>query len=446
MGDLIKPKKLHAHTSTVTTKTTRKLVAHPTVIVGMQWGDEGKGKIIDAIASDFDYVVRWNGGNNAGHTVVVDGKKYPLSLIPSGVLQKKKLLIAQGVVITPKVLLDEIDMLSSNGFKPNLAIDPRCHIVMPYHKLMDKATEMWKGKAATGSLHLGIGYCYEDRNNRAGVRMEDLIRPAVLKEKVARILPLKLAIIEKAYGMKAELSLKQILDEYEPYGRKLKKYLGDVSSLVSAEYAKKSFLFEQAHGTMLDPVFGTYPYTVAPPTIASAVFPGVGIAPRTINVIGVVKAYTTRVGNGPFPTELFDAKCERIRARGGEFGTVSKRPRRCGWLDLPLLRYAVRLNGCTGIALTKLDVLSELPEISVCVAYTYKGKKLREFPSEMNMLPECKPVYKVFKGWGQDIGELRNLESFPKAARDYVLFIEKELGVRISYISVGPERRALLCR
>lgn len=453
MGEIFsKPQRLRVNKTTVRQKSTRNLVSHPTVIVGMQWGDEGKGKIIDAIAADYDYVVRWNGGNNAGHTVVVEGKKFPLSLVPSGVIQKKKLLIAQGVVITPKVLLDEITMLTSNGFSPELTIDPRCHVVMPYHKLLDKATELWKGKSATGSLHLGIGYCYEDRNNRAGIRMEDLVRPEVFKEKVARILPLKKAIIEKVYGMNADITLKQILEEYVPYGRKLKRYLGDVSSLVEKEYAEKSFLFEQAHGTMLDPVFGTYPYTVAPPTIASAVFPGVGIAPRALHVIGVVKAYTTRVGNGPFPTELFDAVGEGIRARGGEFGTVSKRPRRCGWLDLPLLRYAVRLNGCTGIALTKLDVLSDLSEISVCVAYTYKGKILREFPSEINMLPDCKPIYKVFKGWGQDlpadrqdIGEVREFNKLPKAARDYVSFIEKELGVRISYISVGPERGALIC-
>ena len=236
-------------------------------IVGLQWGDEGKGKIVDALASSFDYVVRWNGGNNAGHTVVVNGTKFPLSLVPSGVLQKKKLLIAQGVVINPKVLLAEIAMLEGAGYPVDLMIDPRCHIVMPYHQMLDKATEAWKGKNATGSLHLGIGYCYEDRNNRAGIRLEFLMRSKVLHEKLLQIVPLKKAIIEKVYGLKTEFSVNKIFDEYISYGKKLKKYMGDVSTLVSNKMATHRFLFEQAHGTMLDTVFGTYPYTVAPPTI-----------------------------------------------------------------------------------------------------------------------------------------------------------------------------------
>src|SRR3989344_3029647 len=335
------------------------------IVVGLQWGDEGKGKIIDAIAQSFDYVVRWNGGNNAGHTVVVDGKRFALSLVPSGVLQKKKLLIAQGVVINPKILLAEIEMLMKAGYRVNLMIDPRCHIVMPYHSAMDAANEAWKGKDATGSLHLGIGYCYEDRNNRAGIRLEYLIRPEVLKAKLENIVPLKKAIIEKAYGVKTDFTVQSIVAEYIPYGKKLQKYIGDVSTLVTRKLVSPSFLFEQAHGMMLDPVFGTYPFTVAPPTISSAVFPSVGIAARTLPVIGVVKAYSTRVGNGPFPTELLDATGDTIRKNGNEFGTVSKRPRRCGWLDIPVLRYAVRLNGVTSLAVTKLDVLTGIKELKV---------------------------------------------------------------------------------
>lgn len=415
-----------------------------TIVVGLQWGDEGKGKIIDAIAGSFDYVVRWNGGNNAGHTVVVDGRKYPLSLVPSGVLQKRKLLIAQGVVINPKVLLAEIAMLESAGYRVNLTIDPRCHIVMPYHGAMDAASEAWKGKDATGSLHLGIGYCYEDRNNRAGIRLEFLSRPSVLKEKLEKILPLKRAIIEKAYGMKIDLDMKKILKEYILYGKKLQKYIGDVSFLVTRKLVTHSFLFEQAHGTMLDPVFGTYPFTVAPPTISSAVFPSVGIAAQKFNVLGVVKAYTTRVGNGPFPTELSDNTGDTIRKNGNEFGTVSKRPRRCGWLDIPILRYSVRLNGVTGLAITKLDVLTGINELKVCIGYRYHGKILQEFPPEISRLPDCMPIYKSMAGWSQNIEKVRHRKDFSKQTIEYLSFLEKQLGIPIDYISVGAERKALI--
>lgn len=414
------------------------------IVVGLQWGDEGKGKIIDAIAGSFDYVVRWNGGNNAGHTVVVDGKKFPLSLVPSGVLQKKKLLIAQGVVINPKVLLAEIAMLEQAGYRVDLMIDPRCHIVIPYHQAMDTANEIWKGKDATGSLRLGIGYCYEDRNNRAGIRLEFIVRPALLKEKLEKILPIKRAIIQKAYGAKTDFTIASIMTEYVAYGKKLQKYIGDVSSLVTRKLVTHSFLFEQAHGTMLDPVFGTYPFTVAPPTIASAVFPSVGIAAAKLPVIGVIKAYTTRVGNGPFPTELHDAMGDTIRQKGNEFGTVSKRPRRCGWLDIPMLRYAARLNGTTALAVTKLDVLSGLVALRICTGYRYQGKMVREFPAEISQLPDCKPVYASLPGWQEDISRITKWKHLPRQARDYLVYIEKQLALPIRYISIGAERKALI--
>lgn len=413
-------------------------------VVGLQWGDEGKGKIIDALAGGFDYVVRWNGGNNAGHTVVLDGNKYALSQVPSGVIQRKKLCISQGAVINPQVLLTEIDFLKSRGFPVDLAIDPRVHIVMPYHKLFDAANEKWKGKDATGSLHLGIGYCYEDRNNRVGIRLEDLIRPKLLKEKITKILPLKIAILNKAYGVATQVTVEKIVREYVKYGKQLKQYVVDVSGLVTEKIKTKKFLFEQAHGTMLDPVFGTYPYTVAPATIASAVFSMVGIPVQSLEVLGVVKAYTTRVGNGPFPTELHDKTGELIRSQGNEFGTVSKRPRRCGWLDLPQLRYAVRLNGCTSLAITKLDVLSALPKLKVCTHYLYRGKRLHEFVSEIAQLPDCKPVYKTFSGWKSDLHSLGELGLLPSAARSYINFIAKELDVEVRYVSVGAERNALI--
>lgn len=415
-----------------------------TIVVGLQWGDEGKGKIIDSLAASYEYVVRWNGGNNAGHTVVVDGKKYPLSLVPSGVLQRKKLLITQGVVINPAVLLKEIAMLEAAGYPVDLTIDPRTNIVMPYHQEQDRANELWKGKDATGSLHLGIGYCYEDRNNRSGIRLEFLVRPAVFRKKLKKILPLKRAIIEKAYGVPSNLNLETIARDYIAMGKNLKKYMGDVSSLVSSKLASHSFLFEQAHGTMLDPVFGTYPYTVAPPTIASAVFPSVGIGARQLDVLGVVKAYTTRVGNGPFPTELTDSVGERIRSAGSEFGTVSKRPRRCGWLDLPILRYAIRLNGVTALAITKLDVLSGIRALMVCTEYRIGRKKLKEFPSEISVLSKCQPVYKRMTGWTEPIGDMKKRSELPREAKAYLSFLEQQLRVPIRLLSVGAERTALI--
>lgn len=414
------------------------------IVVGLQWGDEGKGKVVDAIAPDFDAVLRWNGGNNAGHTIVLNGKKFPLSLVPSGALQKKKLLISQGVVIHPKVLIDEMAMLTKAGFLPDLTMDPRCHVVMPYHHLMDAATEYWKGKEATGSLQVGIGYCYEDRNNRAGIRMEDLVRPTILEEKVKKLLPLKLSVITKVFGMKATLTLSDIMSEYIPYGRELKRYLGDVSLFVASNWNRKRFLFEQAHGTMLDPVFGTYPYTVAPPTIASSVFPSVGIASASVDILGVVKAYTSRVGNGPFPTEQDNTFGHYMQTHGRERGTVSGRIRRCGWLDLPILRYAVRLNGCTGLALTKLDVLSGMSTLRVCVGYRCGKDVLKEFPSEINKLPQCRPMYKEREPWSEDLSLVQKQKDFPKAARLYIDYLEKELDCPIRYVSVGPERSAFL--
>lgn len=414
------------------------------IVVGLQWGDEGKGKIIDAISGRFDAVVRWNGGNNAGHTVEVSGRRYPLSLVPSGVLQRKKLYIAQGVVINPKVLIAEIAMLAAAGFNVDLTIDPRCHIVMPYHEAFDAANEAWKGKSATGSLHLGIGYCYEDRNNRVGIRLEDLIRPEVLAKKVRSILPLKLAILRKVYGTKISLSSDTIISEYTAYGKKLARYVGDVSKVVSRDIKNKRILFEQAHGTMLDGVFGTYPYTVAPPTISSAVFPSVGIPAYHVPVLGVVKAYTTRVGNGPFPTELSDIKGETLRENGREFGTVSKRPRRCGWLDLPLLAYSVRLNGVTKLAVTKLDVLSGFSEIQVCIGYRLGRRQLSEFPDQINNLPECRPVYETLPGWKESLRGCHTFSKLPKAAQHYIRFMVEKLGVVVQYVSVGPDRKELI--
>lgn len=421
-------------------------IKFPLVVVGAQWGDEGKGKVVDILSSRADYIVRYNGGNNAGHTVVYRGEKYKLSLVPSGALHKKRLFLAQGVVIDPKVLLKEIGFFEERGNHLKLTIDPRVNIVMPYHKLLDAATEAWKGKRATGSLHLGIGYCYEDKNNRAGVRFEDLIDPKLLKEKIETMTPLKKRYIEGVFGQKANLNPKEILKEYSTYGRKLKKYLGDVSSLIQKECTPrvqskgKKVLFEGAHGTFLDGIFGTFPFTTAVYTIAGGIFTYVGIAPQKVYSLGIVKAYTTRVGNGPFPTELANKIGDEVRTRGNEFGTVSKRPRRCGWLDLPLIKTATRFSGFNYIALTKLDVLSTLKTIKIGVGYTVGGRIIDQVPALTADFYRCKPIYKELKGWEKDISRARRVSDLPKEARVYLEFIEKYLKVPIKFIFVGPDR------
>lgn len=420
-------------------------IKFPLVIVGAQWGDEGKGKVVDVLAAKADIIVRFNGGNNAGHTVVVNGEKFTLSLIPSGVLQKKELYISQGVVIDPEVLLREIDFFTKKGFAPKLTLDPRVHIVMPYHKALDAATEAWKGKKATGSLKLGIGYCYEDKNNRFGIRVEDLIEPARLKEKLDMYLPLKILQITKVFGQKNTLKKEEIYKTYVAYGKKLKKYVGDVSLLTQeALDKKKKVMFEGAHGTLLDSVFGTYPYTVAINTMSGAIFPYVGIAPQAVDSVGIVKAYTTRVGNGPFPTELFNTTGEKIRAEGAEFGSVSKRPRRCGWLDIPMLRTATRLSGFTSLAITKMDVLSILPEIKICTHYKLGNNILKEIPAGMSDFAKCKPVYKILPGWKKPLTEIRDFAALPKEAKTYIKVIAQELGVPVRILSISPDRKGTI--
>ena len=416
-------------------------IKFPVVIVGSQWGDEGKGKVVDLLAAQANHVVRYNGGNNAGHSVVLRGEKFKLSLLPSGVLQKKKLYLAHGVVINPKVLLEEIDFFKKRGIKLNLMIDPRCHIVMPYHRELDRATELWKGKKATGSLHLGIGYTYEDKNNRVGARFEDLINPGRLKEKLEMYFPIKKLQIERVFGQKTELTIEKIYKEYVGYGKRLKKYLGDVSMTINNNINSK-VLFEGAHGTFLDGIFGTYPYTTAVYTIAGGVFPYVGIPPQKIYSLGIVKAYTTRVGNGPFPTELDNQIGQKIREVGGEFGTVSKRPRRCGWLDLSLVRTAARLSGFDYLAITKLDVLSAVDRIKICVGYKIGNKVIKEIPAMISDFDRCQPVYKEFKGWGSDVSKIRRFENLPKEAKIYLRFIEQQLKIPIKLVSVGAERES----
>jgi adenylosuccinate synthase len=416
----------------------------PTVIIGAQWGDEGKGKIVDYLASKADIVVRFNGGNNAGHTVVLNKKKYPLSLLPSGVLWKKHLLISQGVVINPQILIKEIEYFTSIKAKPILSIDFRTNIVMPYHQWLDQATEESKGEKKVGSLKLGIGYCYEDRNNRHGIRLSDLIIPKVFKEKLAEEYALKKKRLEGVYGFKVPLTFLQIYNEYIKYGKKLKIYLADVSRIISENIKSKKILFEGAHGTFLDGNFGTYPYTTAVNTISGSVFPYVGFPPQELNIVGVVKAYTTRVGGGPFPAELFDNTGNYLQEKGGEFGTVSKRKRRCGWLDLPMLRLSHRLNGYSYLAITKLDVLTGLKKLKIVTEYMLEGKKISEFPLSLSDLANVRPIYKEFNGWDEDISKIKKYRKLPKNSLVYLSFLEKSLKVRIKYISVAAERNALI--
>lgn len=410
----------------------------------MQWGDEGKGKVVDVLSKDSDIVVRFNGGNNAGHTVVVKGEKFPLSLLPSGVLRRKKLLLSQGVVVAPDVLLKELDFFKSRGLQVDLVIDPRANVVMPYHKLLDAATEQSKGDKKVGSLKLGIGYCYEDRNNRHGIRMEDLINHKILREKIEKRFPEVKKRIESVFGYKVDITADQIFQEYRTYGMRLKKYIGDVSEIICRNLNYKKILFEGAHGTFLDGNFGTYPYTTAVNTISGSVFSYVGFPPQKVHTVGVVKAYTTRVGGGPFPTELFDATGSFIQEKGKEFGTVSKRRRRCGWLDMVMLRFAQRLNGAKSLALTKLDVLTGLPHLKIATQYVLNGDKIKDFPTSIRDVVKCKPVYKTLNGWTDDISKIHRASHLPKNCRIYIDTIEQMLKVPIHYISVGAGRSALI--
>ena len=417
------------------------------VVVGSQWGDEGKGKIVDYLSPKFDFCVRYNGGNNAGHTVVVDNESFKLSLLPSGVLYQKILCIAQGVVISPQVLLEEINFFEKKlKCKLKLKIDPRAHIVMPYHQDLDAATENWRGKNKVGSLHLGIGYTYADRTNRFGIRFEDLIDEQRLNLALKNNYQQKKDIVTKIYHWKMSLSEAEIYQQYKKFGKLLKPYLADVSQLLGTQTQNKKILFESAQGNFLDLAFGTYPFTVGCPTISGAVFPAVGIPPQKIKVVGLVKAYTTRVGGGPFKTELTNKTAEHLREIGHEYGTVSKRPRRVGWLDLPMIRYAHRLNGFTQLALTKVDVLSGLKELKICTHYQIGKNKITEFPSLQNEFAKARPVYQSFAGWSDDLTQIKKFTNLPKATQKYLNFIEQQLNIPIKYISVSPERKAVIIK
>ena len=415
-----------------------------TVIVGTQWGDEGKGKIVDLLASASDAVVRFQGGNNAGHTLVVAGQIYKLHLIPSGILYPDKLcILGNGVVIDPAVLLEEMAQLVRQGHSlQNLHISAKAHVIMPYHCVLDALEEQWKGAGKIGTTGRGIGPCYSDKAARLGLRMQDLLDAAGLKQKLERIVPIKQKIIQALGGEFAE-SIEQLTAIYHDYGQRLRCHIGETMLMLHRlNRDHKTILFEGAQGTFLDIDHGSYPFVTSSNTVAANACCGTGIAPQDLHrVLGVVKAYTTRVGAGYFPSELHNESGEQLRNQGAEYGTTTGRPRRCGWLDLVLLRYACLLNGITQLAITKLDVLRGISPLHLCTGYRYHGQNIDHFPADPDQAEKIEPIYRQLPGWQEDIGSCTNLSELPDNCRDYLRAIEQQLGVPITIVSVGPERQ-----
>ncbi len=414
------------------------------VIVGTQWGDEGKGKIVDLLAEYADVVVRFQGGNNAGHTMVVEGEQFISHLVPSGILQKKTCLIGNGVVVDPSVLVEELDKLKNKGIDtgPNLLkISEKAHVIMPYHKQIDLAREKMKGDQKIGTTGRGIGPCYEDKASRRGIRFVELIDAEVFKETVHAVLEEKNFYL-KHYLSAEPLDPEPIVQQYQGYAERLAPHVVNISIVMNqAVKAGKQILFEGAQGTHLDIDHGTYPFVTSSNTVSGNACCGAGIGPKEITgVIGIVKAYTTRVGRGPFPTELFDEIGDTIQKKGAEFGATTGRKRRCGWLDTVLLQNAVRLNGLTGLVITKLDVLDGLESLKICTGYEYNGETLYDFPANLKIIGACKPVFETLPGWPEDISGLRKLEDLPKNARRYLDRIEELLETPIDIVSVGPGR------
>ena len=422
-----------------------------TVVVGAQWGDEGKGKITDYFARHADYVVRYHGGNNAGHTVIVQGSEYKLHLIPSGVLYDHPVsVIGNGVVIDPKALLKEIDYLKNKGIKPQLHISDRSHVIMPYHKQMDAALTDHQGKLAAGSTMRGIAPVYADKMFRHGIRIIDLTDHDILKEKLKKAYQFNSNLINAISDQVIEEDEKSIFNEYIEYGKQLSPYIKDVSlELYHAQQNGKAILFEGAQGISLDVDHGIYPYTTSSNSIAGNIATGTGVSFRDINrIIGVTKAYISRVGIGPLPTELPAEQGDYLREKGKEYGTTTGRPRRVGWLDLVQVRQAVRVNGLTEIALTKLDILSDNGDLSVCTAYNINGQQEQEMPASLYKFRSAEPVYQTLPGWGQlsdDMAE-KGYDSLPKNLKHYVKFIENQVSCPVTIISIGPERHQTIIR
>ena len=414
-----------------------------TVIVGAQWGDEGKGKVTDILAREMDMIVRYQGGNNAGHTVVAGDVKLALHLVPSGILRPNVTpVIGDGVVVDPAVLLEEMDALTAQDIScERMLVSGNAHLIMPYHLELDKVTERFLGRAKLGTTRRGIGPAYADKAARIGLRVQDLLDMKIFAAKLEVALKEKNAILSKVYN-RLPLDPKRIIAEYETYARRLSPFISDTSLQVwRALRDGKRVLFEGAQGTLLDVDHGTYPFVTSSNPIAGGASTGGGVGPREISrVIGIAKAYVTRVGSGPFPSEDLGADGERIGERGQEFGTTTGRKRRCGWLDAVLLRYAARLNSLSDLFITKLDVLSGFETIKLCVAYRYQGETYEEFPPHQTIFHKCEPVYEELPGWQGDISGARSFDELPAEARDYVRRVEEVSGVPVTLVSVGPAR------
>lgn len=419
------------------------------VIVGAQWGDEGKGKVIDYLAGEADVVVRGQGGNNAGHTVMVGDKRYALHLIPSGILYPNTInIIGNGVVFDPEGFLKEVEELESQGVPTdNIKISDRAHVILPYHKVIDALAEKSRGSEMIGTTKKGIGPCYMDKVERSGIRICDLMDKDVFIKKVSLQVSKKNEIIEKLYGGE-KLDKDEIITKYLGYADEIRKYVYDTTVTVyDAVKKNKKVLFEGAQGTLLDIDLGTYPYVTSSHPISGGFAVGAGIGPNMIEeVLGIIKAYTTRVGKGPFVTELENEVGDRIRVAGNEFGTTTGRPRRCGWLDGVMLRYSARINGLTALSIMLLDVLSGFDKISICTGYKIGDKVIENFPASLDVLGKCEPIYEVLDGWHEDISTCTSYEELPLNARKYLDRIEEFVGVPIKIISVGPKRSQTIIR
>jgi adenylosuccinate synthase len=420
-----------------------------TVVLGAQWGDEGKGRVTDLFARDADYVVRYQGGNNAGHTIIIGDEHFALSLVPSGVMYPEVTpVIASGVVIDPKVLLVEIDMLESRGVNTSkLRISANAHLIMPYHRKLDAVMERYLGRNQIGTTKKGIGPAYTDKYARNGIRVQDLYDPNIFRDKIETVLVEKNKILTRVYNQ-LPMNADEIVDDYLELSERLLPMVDDTSFLIwDALQRGEQVLFEGAQGTLLDVDHGTYPFVTSSNPTAGGAPIGSGIGPKAIDqVIGVAKAYISRVGSGPFPTELFDEDGETMVQVGGEYGVVTGRRRRCGWLDLVALRYACRVNTLTDLFITKLDILSEFETIKIATAYTSLGETYTEFPRQQSVLYNCTPVFEEFPGWNVDISGITEFDKLPKEAQQYIEFIGEHTGVPVNWVSVGPERNQLITR
>ena len=422
-----------------------------TAIVGAQWGDEGKGKITDFFAGESDYVVRFHGGNNAGHTVIVEGNTFKLHLIPSGIIYGSPMsIIGNGVVVDPKVLLEEIEYIEGKGIYPKLMVSDRAHVIMPYHIELDGALSNHQGDLAAGSTRRGIAPVYADKMFRNGIRVIDLLEPNVLMEKLTKGYSFAKGIIENVLSKRIKSSVEGIFDSYCSYGERLKPYITDTSvELYNAYKSNKSILFEGAQGISLDVDHGIYPYTTSSNTAAGHISTGTGVSFRDIGrIIGVVKAYLSRVGESPLPSEMHGTEAEALREKGGEYGTTTGRPRRVGWLDLVQVRQAVRVNGLTEIALTKLDVLNGLRSIKVCVSYIVNGENILEMPASLSQYRLAKPVYESLPGWDSLPDKIweKGFGALPETLKEYIKFVEDQIDCPVKLISVGPQRHETILR